>query len=115
MAAVKAGEMTGSDLADDVDDRLASDMLTPEGAAFTDAYYDTYLRDYEREFGAEPPYSIADDAASYARIAPAIDRAYADWIVAGGRTPPARARASEGSPPTRGGPSTSSATGSKPR
>jgi hypothetical protein len=113
--AVKAAEMTGSDLADDVDHRLASDMLAPEGAAFTDAYYETYLRDYEREFGGEPPYSIAHDAASYARIAPAIDRAYADWIAAGSRTAPARARAFEGSPPTSGAHPTSSATRSRQR
>jgi hypothetical protein len=37
--AVKRGEMTGSDLADDIDWKLLSDSMTSEGAAFSDARY----------------------------------------------------------------------------
>ena len=39
VAAVKAGEMTGSDLADDVDGKLLESIMTAEGRAFSDACY----------------------------------------------------------------------------
>ncbi|MDQ3691241.1 MAG: hypothetical protein M3406_14665 [Chloroflexota bacterium] len=82
--AVKAGEMTGSDLADAIDGKLVSDLMTPEGAAFTAAHYDDYLDDYATVFASEADYSVADDLGAYARIAPAIDRRYEAWV-AGGR------------------------------
>jgi hypothetical protein len=81
--AVARGEMIGTDLADDVDWKLVSSMLSPEGAAFADACYAAYLEEYERLVADEPPYGVVEDAATYARVAPAIDRLYADWVAAG--------------------------------
>jgi hypothetical protein len=75
--------MTGSDLADDCDGKLISYMLSPEGAAFSDARYSTYLTTYNHVFGDEPEYSVADDDRSYARVAPALDALYADWVEEG--------------------------------
>lgn len=89
-AAVKAGEMTGSDLADAIDGKLVSDVMTPEGAAFTAAYYDTYLDDYAEVFASEDDYSVPDHLDSYERIAPLIDRRQADWIAAGRPQPDRR-------------------------
>ncbi|MDQ3690784.1 MAG: hypothetical protein M3406_12280 [Chloroflexota bacterium] len=83
-AAVKAGEMTGSDLADVIDGKLVSDLMTREGAAFTAAHYGDYLDDYATVFASEPDYSVPDDPGAYARIVPAIDRRYKAWV-AGGR------------------------------
>jgi hypothetical protein len=82
-AAVKAGEMSGSDLADAIDGALVPDLMTAEGAAFTAACYDDYLDDYAEAFRAEGDYAVSDDADAYARIAPAIDRRYADWTSKG--------------------------------
>ncbi len=83
IAALKAGEMTGSDLADDVDGKLVAAIMAPEGQAFSDARYAAYTTAFESEFGTEEPYSVADDEAARARIEPAIDRLYDDWVAAG--------------------------------
>jgi hypothetical protein len=88
-AAVLAGEMTGSDLADVIDTKLGSFVMTPEGAAFSDACYDRYLATYEEAFAPEPSYGVPDDQASYDRIAPRIDALFADWV-ASGRPRPAK-------------------------
>jgi hypothetical protein len=85
--AVKAGEMTGSDLASALDEALVADAMTDDGRHFADSYYDTYLSDYDTCFKGSAPYSIPDDSASYARIAPAIDRAYAAWVDSGRPAP----------------------------
>jgi hypothetical protein len=82
--ALKRGEMTGSDLADDIDGKLVGDVMTPEGQAFSDAVYQRYLADYATAFGNVPEYGVADDAAAYARIEPFIDRLYAEWVASGG-------------------------------
>jgi hypothetical protein len=82
--ALKRGEMTGSDLADDIDGKLVGDVMTPEGQAFSDAVYQRYLADYATAFGDLPEYGVADDAAAYARIEPFIDRLYAEWVASGG-------------------------------
>jgi hypothetical protein len=81
--AVKRGEMTGSDLADDIDWKLLSDSMTSEGAAFSDARYGAYLGELAALFSDEPDYGVPDDAASYARVEPLIDRLYAEWVTAG--------------------------------
>jgi hypothetical protein len=83
VAALKRGEMTGSDLADDVDGKLISDMLTAEGRAFTDYYYPKYLRDYSLLFDAEPDYGVADTGETYARLAPVLDGAFRSWLGSG--------------------------------
>jgi hypothetical protein len=84
VAAVRSGEMTGSDLADEVDAKLASDMIADEGRRFTDFYYNsTFLKDFSATFPTDPDYSVADDAASYARIGPVLDHAFEGWVAAG--------------------------------
>jgi hypothetical protein len=89
VASVRSGEMTGSDLADEVDGKLVSDMLTYDGRQFADFYYPTYLNDFSAIFPTEPDYSVVDDAPSYARIAPVLDRAFEEWVAADrpGRVP----------------------------
>jgi hypothetical protein len=82
--ALKRGEMTGSDLADDIDGKLVGDVMTTEGQAFSDAVYQRYLADYATAFADVPEYGVVDDAASYARIEPFIDRLYAEWLASGG-------------------------------
>jgi hypothetical protein len=89
VAAVKSGEMTGSDLADDIDTKLVSAVMNAEGQAFSDARYRTYLAGYAAVFANEPEYGVSDEPASYARIAPSIDRLYAAWV-ADGRPPQPR-------------------------
>ncbi|HEY6608760.1 MAG TPA: hypothetical protein VI277_06145 [Candidatus Limnocylindria bacterium] len=80
VAALRSGEMIGSDLADAIDGKLTSDLFSAEGAAFTAARYDRYLDDYAEIFAAEGYYAVADTAQSYARIGPAIDRLHEQWI-----------------------------------
>jgi hypothetical protein len=88
IAALKGGEMTGSDLADDVDTKLVSPYMTAEGRAFSDACYGSYLDAYAAVFAGTPDYGVIDDAAAYARIAPAIDRLYGAWVAEGRPAPP---------------------------
>lgn len=88
VAAVKGAEMTGSDLADDIDGKLISDVLSPEGRRFSDARYRAYLDEYTSTFHDLPEYGVADEPANFARIVPAIDRLYATWV-ADGRPGPA--------------------------
>lgn len=85
--AVRRGEMTGSDLADDIDSKLLSDSMTAEGAAFSDARYRTYLGECVALFSDAPDYGIADDDAAYATVEPLLDRLYAEWIAAGRPAP----------------------------
>ena len=82
--ALKRGEMTGSDLADDIDGKLVGAVMTAEGQAFSDAVYQRYLADYATAFADVPEYGVVDDTASYARIEPFIDRLYAEWLASGG-------------------------------
>ena len=85
--AVKRGEMTGSDLADDIDSKLLSDSMTADGAAFSDARYRAYLRECADLFSDAPDYGVVDDDASYATVEPLLDRLYAEWIGAGRPAP----------------------------
>lgn len=80
--AVRPGEMTGSDLADDMDWKLISDFMTDEGAAFSSARYDRYLADYDVALG-DRMYTVPEDDGLYERIAPVIDQLYAEWVTAG--------------------------------
>jgi hypothetical protein len=96
--ALKAGEMTGSDLADDCDGKLVSDMFTPEGAAFLDRRYDAYLAAWEGLFVDWPAYGVRDDAQARATVEPLIDRLHADWV-AGVPSAPVVAAASPGPAP----------------
>ena len=68
------------------DDKLISDMLTEEGIAFTDFYYedseDGYLPDYMAEFADYRAYEVKPNWKNYDRIKPVIDRRYQEWLVA---------------------------------
>ncbi len=86
--AVKSGGMSGSDLADDIDGKLVADVLSAEGNAFTDAYYDRYLEDYAATFAHLPDYGVVDEPDNYGRIEEVIDRRYQAWV-ADGRPAPA--------------------------
>ncbi len=98
VVAVKQGEMTGSDLADDIDTKLLPADMNAEGRAFSDARYSAYVDEYGRVFADEPDYSVGDDPASYARIAPALDRLYADWVADGRPKPPPEPESDEPTP-----------------
>jgi hypothetical protein len=88
IASVKSGEMTGSDLSDDIDTKLLPQDMNAEGRAFSDARYADYLAEYERVFADLPDYSVIDDPENYDRIAPAIDALYASWVADGRPKPP---------------------------
>ena len=83
LAAVRDGWWVGSDLADDVDQKLMTDDLTEDGAAFAAARYEAYLGVYNEVFADLPDYAVADDVDARARIEAAIDRLYAEWVTAG--------------------------------
>jgi hypothetical protein len=66
---------------------LASDMLSPAGQSFTEAYYDSdpsgYLRDWGDVFGdAADSYAVPDDWDSFASIETVIDAHFASWSAA---------------------------------
>jgi hypothetical protein len=86
--AVKQGEMTGSDLADDIDTKLISDDMNAEGRAFSDAGYRVYLTEYKGLFSDFPDYGVADEPANYGRVEQLLDRLYAEWVAAGRPKPP---------------------------
>jgi len=91
IAAVKAGEMTGSDLVDDIDGKLTSAGMSPEGAAFTDASYEAYLDGYAEAFGDLPEYGVGDTPEAYETVERLLDRLYADWVAGGRQPPPSKA------------------------
>lgn len=95
VAAVKRGEMSGSDLADDVDTKLVPGVMSTEGRAFSDARYEAYVDLYGQAFADEPDYGVTDDPANYARIAPELDRLYAAWVAEGRPRPRSGAREDE--------------------
>lgn len=64
-------------------DALSPDDLTDEGRAFTDAYYGRYLDDFGAVFAGRPGYSVEPDDDAFDRLAPVIDRRYAEWVYAG--------------------------------
>jgi hypothetical protein len=81
--AVKRGEMTGSDLADDIDTKLVGQVMSTEGRAFSDARYGAYTTGYGEVFQDHADYAVVDDERNYRRAEELLDRLYADWIAAG--------------------------------
>lgn len=85
--AIKDRSDSACALRDMTEGRLASDMLSAQGAAFTGAYYAPeygYARDYRRVFGRRADrYDVPDDWESYDRLAPVLERRYAEWIDGG--------------------------------
>jgi hypothetical protein len=88
VAAVKSGEMSGSDLSDDIDTKLWPGAMNAEGRAFSDARYAAYLAEYEAAFADRSDYSVTDDPDNYALIAPVIDSLHASWVADGRPEPP---------------------------
>ena len=88
--AVKRGEMTGSDLADDIDGKLIGQDMNAEGRAFSDARYEAYLGEYGELFDDLPEYGLEDGPAAYGKVEPLLDRMYAEWVAGGRQGPPAR-------------------------
>jgi hypothetical protein len=84
---VKAGSMTGSDIADDIDWKLISDEMSADGAEFTAARYDRYMSEYNDLLGEDADYRVPETHALYARVAPLIDRLYGEWVSAGRPAP----------------------------
>jgi hypothetical protein len=85
--AIRGRRETPCAMRDTTEGRLASDMLTDEGRAFTGAYYAPeygYARDWRRVFGRRADrYAVPDDWEAYDRIGPRIERRYREWIAAG--------------------------------
>jgi hypothetical protein len=97
--AVKRGEMSGSDLADDIDTKLVSQVMNDEGRAFSDGRYAAYTSAYGDLFRDVPDYGVVDRPADYEQVERLLDRIYADWVSAGRpKAPPETA--SHGEVPT---------------
>jgi hypothetical protein len=90
VAAIKSGEMTGSDLADFIDGKLVSDMLTPEGAGFTSWYYERYLGEYGDEFPESGDYEIIENDETTRVVMELLDGRIAEWREAGRPEPASR-------------------------
>ncbi|HVY03494.1 MAG TPA: hypothetical protein VG983_07545 [Caulobacterales bacterium] len=82
---LKRREMTpGAWLIHFCDGKFNDAMLSVEGNAFAEAYYEDegeYLRDYARRLGAGVGslYDVPDTWETYDRLAPALDRRLAQW------------------------------------
>lgn len=89
LAPVKARKRTACFLQGWVDHTLADNMLTDEGAAFSDDYYGAtpgYLDDWTAQFGeSADDYSVPDSWETYDRIAPVLEDRYRSWLGAGRR------------------------------
>ena len=81
--AVKRGEMTGSDLADDIDTKLVSQVMNGEGRAFSDGRYGTYTTEYGKVFKDLPDYGVVDDDSNYRLAEQLLDRLYGQWVAEG--------------------------------
>jgi hypothetical protein len=77
--AVRTTEIAGPKVINWIDAKLVSDLMTADGASFTDDYYKTYLEDYGEVFAHQPDYGVVGDESDYDRIAPLIERAWLDW------------------------------------
>jgi hypothetical protein len=84
-AAVRAGRLSALDYFDNLDRCLCSDMLTEEGNAFAQAYFDydhgRYLSDLVDTLQGNLPseFHIPFNNETYARLKPIIDKRYAAW------------------------------------
>src|SRR4051794_23592023 len=87
LEAVLHGELPGSALLEDFDQKLTSDSFTPEGDRFSAACYSAYLDAYQSAFADSPDWSVADDAASREIVEPILDRQWSDWVAAGRPSP----------------------------
>lgn len=81
--AVKNGAMYGTAALSGADNKLMSDLMTAEGAAFTDWYYPNYLDDFATTFPDQPDYAVVEDSTSQARMEPVLDVRFREWVEAG--------------------------------
>lgn len=91
---VREGVLSGTDLMDDVDEKLVSALMTQEGQEFSDARYDEYLRKYERTFADVTEYGVEEDGETSATVSALLDEMFSAWLAAGRPTalphPPVR-------------------------
>lgn len=85
---VRSREVTGRDLLfTKLDGKFFDQLLSPEGKAFTHAYYETngYANDYDRVLGGELPtlYHVADTWDNFDKLAPVLDERLAAWRAIG--------------------------------
>ena len=87
IAAIREATVSPCALRDKTNGRLASDMMTAEGAAFSGAYYAPqygFTQDWRRAFGKPADkYAVPENWETYGRIAPVIDYRYAAWVKSG--------------------------------
>ena len=85
-----------TDLYEDLDGVFVSDMLTPEGVKFADAYFDfengLYIRDYTAYLasGLKNEYHVPVTWESYEVMVPVIQARYVDFVGKGLNMPPKR-------------------------
>jgi len=89
LAAVRSRKMTGRDfLFRDCDGKFWEDDLSEEGNEFARWYfapesggYGSYIEDYESLLAAKLPtvYHVADTWENFDKLAPVIDRRFAEW------------------------------------
>ena len=82
---VRTGRLSALDYFDSLDRCLVSDMLTDEGNAFTEAYFDydrgRYLSDLTGTLQGSLPseFHIPRTEETYASLKPIIDKRYSAW------------------------------------
>ena len=85
ISAFKKREMTGPKVFEACDGVLMADMLSDEGNAFAEYYFDfknsAYLRDYSKVLGVGLPtlYHVRDSWENYEKLTVTIDRRYWQW------------------------------------
>lgn len=65
---------------DTSDGKLVSEPMSEEAVAFSDYYYDRYLRDWAAEFKDFPAYGVPDTQANQQRAERMIERRYEEWL-----------------------------------
>lgn len=77
----RSGRLSAPDLFAKLGGVLADDMLTDDGNRFAAAYYDRYLRDYQRTLAPDrsSPYYVDDSRENYERMRAQIDAAFERW------------------------------------
>jgi hypothetical protein len=88
LEAVKKSGIAGADVMSWIDAKLVSDLMTADGASFSDEYYRTYLEEYGEVFADQPDYGVVGDESAFDRIAPTIERAWLDWRMRHGKDSP---------------------------
>lgn len=93
IAAFRARERTGPQVYELCDGALVDDMLSTEGNAFSQAYFDfergRYLADYQELLGNGLPslYHVLDTWDNYERLKVRLDQRYGEWKARTSRKP----------------------------